>query len=67
MRDRVNTKRLLAFDVDLRDGSDVDRVMRETTARLGALDVVVNNAATVSSLRSRRPVPATSTTCLTSE
>ena len=41
---RVDTSRLLALEVDLRDGADVTRAVQETTARFGTLDVVVNNA-----------------------
>ena len=41
---RVDTSRLLALEVDLRDGADVTNAVQETTARFGALDVVVNNA-----------------------
>lgn len=44
LRGRADTTRLLAIEVDLRDEQDVERAVRETTARFGALDVVVNNA-----------------------
>ena len=41
---RADTSNLLALQVDLRDATDVSRAVEETTARFGALDVVVNNA-----------------------
>lgn len=41
---RVDTSKLLALEVDLRDAAAVDRAIAETTARFGGLDVVVNNA-----------------------
>ncbi|MEV0068053.1 MULTISPECIES: SDR family oxidoreductase [unclassified Amycolatopsis] len=44
LQGRADTTRLLALEVDLRDSGDVNRAVRETTARFGALDVVVNNA-----------------------
>lgn len=41
---RADTSKLLALNVDLRDPDAVDRAVKETTARFGGLDVVVNNA-----------------------
>lgn len=41
---RVDTAKLLALEVDLRDPAAVDRAIAETTAHFGRLDVVVNNA-----------------------
>ncbi len=41
---RVDTAKLLALQVDLRDPADVARAVGQTTARFGRLDVVVNNA-----------------------
>ena len=41
---RVDTSRLLAIEVDLRDPADVTRAVQQTTDRFGGLDVVVNNA-----------------------
>ncbi len=41
---RVDTSKLLAIEVDLRDPADVTRAVQQTTARFGGLDVVVNNA-----------------------
>lgn len=40
----VDTSKLLALEVDLRDSVAVGRAVTETTARFGGLDVVVNNA-----------------------
>ncbi|WP_375477057.1 SDR family NAD(P)-dependent oxidoreductase [uncultured Jatrophihabitans sp.] len=41
---RVDTAKLLALEVDLRDAAAVAGAVEQTTARFGALDVVVNNA-----------------------
>lgn len=41
---KADTTRLLALEVDLREEHDVERAVREATARFGTLDVVVNNA-----------------------
>ncbi|MBE3008810.1 SDR family NAD(P)-dependent oxidoreductase [Microbispora sp. NEAU-D428] len=42
--DGIDPSRLLPLTVDLRDEAAVRRAVRETTERLGGLDVVVNNA-----------------------
>lgn len=41
---RVDTSKLLALEVDLRDDADVSGAIQQTTARFAGLDVVVNNA-----------------------
>lgn len=41
---RVDTSKLLAIEVDLRDPADVTRAVQQTTDRFDGLDVVVNNA-----------------------
>ncbi len=41
---RVDTSKLLALEVDLRDAAAVSCAVAQTTARFGGLDVVVNNA-----------------------
>ncbi|MFY1683575.1 SDR family oxidoreductase [Micromonospora sp.] len=41
---RVDTSKLLALNVDLRDSDAVGRAVEETVSRFGGLDVVVNNA-----------------------
>jgi NAD(P)-dependent dehydrogenase (short-subunit alcohol dehydrogenase family) len=42
--DRVDTSRLLALAVDLRDDAAVERAVEQTVARFGGFDAVVNNA-----------------------
>ncbi|GGO17934.1 short-chain dehydrogenase/reductase [Microbispora rosea subsp. aerata] len=42
--DGTDVSRLLELTVDLRDEAEVKEAVRETTERLGGLDVVVNNA-----------------------
>ena len=41
---RVDTSKLLALEVDLRDPAAVTQAVAQTTARFGGLDAVVNNA-----------------------